>query len=288
MATRKKRRIEPIATQAPESKDKIKYQDQFQQRVGGKIEEVGKKVEGQGKNILYAIGALLVLAVIVWIIYSWTGRSNAAAQEALGKAIEVSQRRVTDTPPQAGSTEKTFKTEKERAEAAVAAFQGVAEKFGGDVGQKAKYFIAVNRMTIDRNAAIGELEELSKSSDEVGKLSKFALAQTRDADGKTDEAVALYQELAAMADPIVAKETINFELAKIYEKQGKKAEAVELLFGIVKAASEQKDPDGKPVSLTPTAQSAKEKLKELDPEKAKEIPEPAPEMPGLGGMPFGQ
>ena len=284
---RKKRSIEPVAVATNEPKDKPRYQDQFQQHVGGRIEEAGKKLEGHGRNILYGLAALVVLGVIVWIIYTWTGRSNAEAQAALGKAIEVSQRRVTDTPVQAGSTEKTFKTEKERAEAAIAEFQGVAEKFGGAVGQKAKYLAAVNRLVVDRNAAIGELEELSKSSDEVGKLSKFALAQTRAADARTDEAIAIYQELAGMTDPIVSKETINFELAKLYEKQGKKQEAVDLLFNLVKAASEVKDPDGKPVSFTPTAQSAKEKLTELDPEKAKEIPEPAPD-PSLGGLPFGQ
>ena len=46
--------------------------------------------------------------------------------------------------------------------------------------------------------------------------------------------------------------------------------------------------DGKAVPMSPTAESAKTKLKELDPEKAKEIPEPAPEPPPTGGMPFGQ
>ena len=286
--TRKKRRLEPVAVATNEPKDKPRYQDPFQQRVGGRIEEAGKKLEGQGKNILYGLGALVVLGVIVWIIYAWTGRSNAAAQAALGKAIEVSQRRVTDTAAPAGSTEKTFKTEKERAEAAIAEFQNVAEKHGGDVGDKAKYFIAVNRLSVDRNAAITELEELAKGSDEVGKLSKFALAQTRAADNRTDEAVALYSELAGMTDPIVSKETINFELAKLYEKQGKKTEAVDLLFTIVKNASEAKDQDGKPVQMTSTAMSAKEKLKELDPEKAKEIPEQAPDPSSLGGLPFGQ
>ena len=284
---RKKRRIEPVAVATNEPKDKPRYQDPFQQRVGGKIEDAGKKLEGQGRNILYGLAALLVLGIVVWIIYAWGGRSNAAAQTALGKAIEISQSRVTDTPVPAGSTEKTFKTEKERAEAAVAEFQSGAEKFGGDVGQKAKYFAAVNRMGLDRGAAIAELQELAKTSDEVGTLSKFALAQAMVGDGKTDEAVAIYQELSAMSDPIVSKETINFELAKLYEKQGKKQEAVDLLFNLVKAASEVKDADGKPVTLTPTAQSAKDKLNELDPEKAKEIPEPAPDT-SLGGLPFGQ
>lgn len=283
---RKKRRIEPVAVATNEPKDKPRYQDQFQQRVGTKIEDAGKKLEGQGRNILYVLGAIVVVGIIAWIAYSWSGKASAAGQAALGKAIEISQAQVTDTPPPAGSTAKTFKTEKERAEAAVAEFQSVAEKYGGEIREKARYFAAVNRIGLDRPAAIAELEELSKSSDEVGTMAKFALAQAKVSDGKTDEAVALYQQLAAMSDPIVGKDTINFELAKLYEKQGKKDEAVQLLFTLVKAASEIKDQDGKPVALSPAAQSAKDKLKELDPEKAKEIPEPEPA--GLGGLPFGQ
>jgi hypothetical protein len=58
-----------------------------------------------------------------------------------------------------------------------------------------------------------------------------------------DEAAALYQELANMDDPIVAKDTINFELAGVYEKQGKKQEAADLYFNIAKTASEAKDMD---------------------------------------------
>lgn len=284
---RKKRRLEPVAVPSGESKEKPRYQDQFQQKVGSKIEDAGKKLEGQGRNILYGIAALVVLGVIVWLIYTWSGRASAAGQAALGKAIEISQRRVTDTPVQAGSTEKVFKTEKERSEAAVAEFQKVAETYGGDIGQKAKYFGAIYRLNLDRAAAITELEGLASSNDEVGKLSKFALAQTRADDGKIDEAIALYTELKNAGDAVVAKDTIDFELAKLYEKQGKKDEAVNLLFELVKNASEQKDLDGKAVPLTPTAQSAKEKLKELNPEKAKEIPEPTPDA-SLGGLPFGQ
>ncbi len=284
---RKKRSLVPTAVETNEPKDKPRYQDPFQQRVGSKIEEAGKKLEGQGRNILYGLAALAVLAIVVWIIYSWSGRSSAAAQAALGKAIDVSQTRVSELPVAAGSTEKTFKTEKERAEASVAAFQGVAEQYGGDVAQKARYFVAVNRLSLDRAAAIAELEGLAQESGEVGSLSKFALAQTRTADGRNDEAITLYQELAAASDPVISKDTINFELAKLLEKQGRKPEAVDLLFNLVKEASEVKDSEGKAVTLTPTVQNAKEKLQELDPEKAKEIPEAAPD-PALGGMPFGQ
>lgn len=283
---RKKRTLAPIAVPETEPKNRPRYEDQFQHTVGRKVEEAGKKLEGQGRNILYALGALAVLGIIIWIFLAWNTRSNAAAQAALGKAIETSQARVTDIPAPAGSTDKTFKTEQERAEASIGEFQAVADKFGGDVGEKAKYFVAVNQLALDRPAGIQALEEISKSSDAVGKLAKFALAQTKADDGKLDEAAALYQELAAMDNSLVAKDTVNFALAAIYEKQGKKQEAVDLYFNIAKTASEAKDPEGKPVTMGTTAQSAKEKLQELDPEKAKEIPEPAPD-PSLGGNPFG-
>lgn len=282
---RKKRTVVPAVAPIAEPSEKVSYQDPFQQKVGRSIEGAGKKLEGQGRNILYGLAALAVLGIVIWIFMSWSGRSSAAGQAALGRAIETSQAQITDTPP-AGSTAKTFKTEKERAEASISEFQSVADKFGGSIAEKAKYFAAVNRLAVDRLAAIQELEALAKSNSETGKLAKFALAEAKANGGDLDGAVTLYQELGTMSDPIVAKDTINFELAKIYEKQGKKQEAVDLLFNMVKAASEAKDLEGKPVTLTATAQSAKEKLKQLDPEKAKEIPEPAFD-PSSSGFPPG-
>lgn len=274
---RKKRSLEPVTVGQADTKPTARYQDEFQHKVGDKVKEFSKKLEGQGRNILYGIGALVVLGIIVWIFTSWSSRSNAAAQAALGKAIETSQSRVSETSPPAGTPGKTFKTEKERAEAAIAEFQVVVDQHGGAAGEKAKYFIAVNRLYVDRNAGIAELETLSKGTDEVGKLSKFALAQAKAGDGKFGEAENLYKELAAMTDPVVSKETINWELAQVLEKQEKKQDAIDLLFNMVKAASETKDMDGKAVPLSQTAEQAKAKLTELAPDKAKELPQTAPD-----------
>ncbi len=284
----RKRRIPEAALPTNEPKERVQYQDAFQSTLNKRVEEVGKTFEGKGRTALYAIAAAAVLLVLVGIFYMWNRSSDAKAQTALGKAIETSQAQVSDSPLPAGSTIKTFKTEKERAEASVAEFQAVADKFGGAVGEKAKYFIAVNKISLDRAAATTELENLSKSNDEVGSLSKFALAQVKAGDGKADEAVTIYQQLAAADNSVIAKETINFELAKLFEKQGKKDDAVNLYFTIAKTASEAKDPDGKPVPMSSTANEAKSKLEELAPEKAKEIVEPKPESPfGGGGLPLG-
>jgi hypothetical protein len=280
--SRKKRRFEELEANASKPKEDISYRDPFQEKVGNRVEQIGGKLQGQGRNILYGVGALAVIALLFGIFYLWNSRSNATAQTALGKAIETSQAIVSPSPPPAGSTQKSFKTERERAEASIAQFDDVAQKYGGSVGEKAKYFAAVNRLTIDRPAGIEQLRSLSTSDSNVGKLSKFALAQALADDGKYDEAVPLFQKLADSKDPIVAKETINFDLAKIYEKQGNKQQAADIYFDIAKTASEAKDQDGKPVPMTETERDAKTKLEELDPERAKQIVEPEPQSP-FGG-----
>jgi tetratricopeptide (TPR) repeat protein len=275
--SRKKRNIQEYETPVADQKNKPVYRDSFQQNVGTKIEDMGRKFEGKGRNVLYGLAAVAVLVSLIGIFYLWNRRADAAGQTALGKAIEVMKTEVTSVEPPAGSTKKIFKTEKERAEAAIQAFQDVADKHGSPVREKAKYFIAVNRLLIDRPAAIAELQELKGVNGEVGTLSKFALAQALTDERKLDEAAALYQELAAMSDPILSKDTINFNLAEIYRKQGKIPEASELYFNIAKAGSEIKDADGLNLPPSETAKLSREKLEEINPDKAREVPKPLPD-----------
>jgi tetratricopeptide (TPR) repeat protein len=277
--SRKKRRFEQLEAAASKPKEKVDYRDPFQEKVGTRVEEIGKRFEGQGRNILYAVGAVAVIAILIGIFYLWSSRSNAAGQAALAKAIETSQAAVSASPLPAGSTQKSFKSERERSEAAIAEFQSVAQKYGGSIGEKAKYFAAVNKLVVDRQAGEDDLRGLASSSSPAGKLAKYALAQALTGDGKYDDAVSLYQELAGMDDPVIAKDTVNFDLAQVYEKQGKKQEAADIYFNIAKAASEAKDQDGKPVPMTDTARQAKTKLEQLDPDRAKQITEPEPSSP---------
>ena len=86
-----------------------------------------------------------------------------------------------------------------------------------------------------------------------------------------------------MDDPIVAKDTVNFELAKVLEKQDKKQEAADIYFNIAKTASEAKDREDKPIKMTETATNAKDSLKKIDPDRAAQIVDPKPETPSIGG-----
>lgn len=272
----RKKRLEEVK-QAPgiveQPKEPVFYEDAFQQKANANILNASRKLEGKGKTVLYAVAAVAVLAVLVGVFYAWNRRSTGAAQTALGKAIETAEAPVTTQPLPPTYTGKAFKTEKERSEAAITEFNNVANTYGGDVREKAQYFAAVNRLNVDRNAAIGDLENLAKSSGETGSLAKFALAQAKQGDGKLDEAVAIYSDLAKSNDSVIARDTLNFEIASIYDKQGKKKEAADIYYNIAKPASEAKDADGKSIPMTTTAREAKDKLEAIDPTRAAEIKE---------------
>ena len=282
---RKKRRFEQAASAATnEPAEKPRYQDPFQSAVGQKLEEAGKVFEGKGRTILYGIGALAVLGIIIAVFVQWNNKSQAAAQTALGKGIEIMQAQVTDVPPLAGSTEKTYKTQRERAEAAIAEFERVAAEFGGAAGEKAKYFAAVNRMHVDRELALSELEAMAGGSGEVATLATFKAAQARADAGQYDKAVEHYRKLVAANATLIPLDIIKLELGKTLEKQGNKDEAVNIFFELAKTASEAKDKEGKSIPLSAAALEAKDKVKELAPERANEIPEPDP---ASSGLPFG-
>lgn len=245
--------------------------DRFQSAADERIETLGKRFEGKGRPILYGLLALLGVAIIGGIIYSYSQRSAVAAQTALGKAIDIHTAQVSPSPdPQ--SAELTFPNDKERTEKAIAAFEEVTAKYGSPHKEKAQYFIAVNRLKLDRAAGIQELENLSKNSGEVGTLSKFALAEARFADGKYDEAAAGYNELLQAKTGIIADETLNFAIAQAYEKQGKTQEAVDIYFNLVKAAREAKDAEGQPVPQSQTAREASTKLEKLAPARYAQLP----------------
>ena len=258
--------------------------DRFRDTTLSIFDRLGDRLEGKGRTILYGIAGLVALIALA-AIWSWySARKTDEARRALGRAIEVASAPVSTTPPAPNSTELNFSTEKERAERAVKEFQAVAAKYGDPYREKARYFAAANLLTIDRVKGISELEALTKSSDkEVATLSKFALAQAKEEDAQYDAAAAIYAELAKQTDSIITPDVANLRLASVYEKQGKKKEAADLLFSIGEAARTAKDQDGKPRTTTTAERDALQKLEKLDPARFAQLP---PEPPPTSSLPF--
>jgi hypothetical protein len=252
--------------------------DAFRDKTMGYFDRLGDRLAGKGRSILYGIAAVVALGALIWF-FSWrSDHKRQEASQALGRAIEIATAPVTPSPSP-GSTALSFTNEKDRAQKAIDEFQKVANKYGDPYRESARYFIATNLLTVDHDKGISELEALTKSSDDkIATLAKFALAQAREADGQYDAAAALYSELARQNNPFLPTETANLRLASVYEKQGKKKEAADLLFTLVQAARQAKDQDGKPAPQPSAAREAAQKLQKIDPDRYAQLPpEPPPD-----------
>ena len=255
-------------------------QDRFRDTTKGFFDRLGDALEGKGRTILYGLGAVLLAGILIIAFVRWRNRKADEARQALGRAITVATTDVSATPV-VGSNQPSFNTEYERAQRAIDEFQKVAAKYGDPYRAEARYFIASNRLVVDRPKGISELAELSKSSvPEVAALSKFALAQAKESDGKLDEAAQLYTELAKQNNPSVTAETANLRLAKVYNKQGKKKEASDVLFNIVDASRKAKDEKNQPAPISAAAREAATELQKIDPARYAQLP---PETPSLLG-----
>ena len=246
--------------------------DRFRDTTMGFLDRLGNLLEGRGRTILYGLGAFVLAVVLAMWFVKWRNDKADEAQQALGRAINVTKTPIMTTPI-AGSTVASYASEQERAQRSIEEFEKVAAKYGDPYRSESRYFIAVNRLVLDRQKAIAELTELANSSvDEVAALSKFALAQTRESDNKLDEAAQLYSELAKLNSPTITPETANLRLAKVYEKQGKKKEAADLLFNIVDASRKAKGADNLPLPTSSAAREAAEELEKLDPDRYAQLP----------------
>ena len=254
--------------------------DRFRDTTMSFFDRLGDLLEGRGRTILYVLGGIIVAGLLTIFLVKWSNKKSNEARAALGRAITISRAQVSTTPIP-NSTELTFPTDKERAQRAIEEFEKVAAKYGDPYNSESRYFIASNRLVVDRQKGISELAELQNSKiGEVAALSKFALAQAYESDDKYDDAAKLYTELAKRNSPAVTPETANLRLAKVYEKQGKKKEASDLLFNIVDASRKAKGSDNLPLPQSSAAREASDEIQKLDPERYAQLP---PETPLLAG-----
>lgn len=250
--------------------------DRFRDTAINVFDRVGDRLEGRGRSILYGIVGLILAGVIVAVWVSWSRRKADEARRALGRAITISVTPIAATPG-IDPTAPSFSNERERAQKAIEEFEKVAAKYGDPYRTEARFFIAANKLSVDRDKALNELAELSKSrNSDIATLAKFALAQAYENDAKYEEAAQLYRELVSQNSALVTPETANLRLASVYQKQGKKKEAADILFQIVDASRKAKDTDGSPLPQSEAARDAAQELQKIDPDRYAQLPPEAP------------
>jgi tetratricopeptide (TPR) repeat protein len=269
-------RIKALARTTKKRAQQLKH-DRFRDTTFDAYGRLSHRFEGRGRTILYAVGGAVALVALLLAFNWWRERRADAARLALGQAIKIAEAPVSPTP-QPNQTGPTFPDERARAQKAVEAFQKVQSDYGSPYKELARYFAAANLLTIDRPKGLSELEALSKDGDaDLAARSRFALAQAREADAQYDAAAALYQQLLNDKSGSVSPNVVKLRLASVYEKQGKKDEAVNLLFQMVEAQRKAQGKDDKPLPESSATRDAAAKLKELSPERYAQLPpEPTP------------
>lgn len=259
--------------------------DAFRDTTMGYFDRFSNRLEGKGWTILYALAGLVALALLFSAYSWWSERRADRARAALGKAIEIAEAPITTGTPALPRTGPSYPSERDRAQAAVEEFRRVQQEHGSPYSDMARYFAATSLLALDRNQGLQELEAVGRDGgSEVRPRARFALAQAREADGQYDAAAALYQELLKDSGRSISENTLKLRLASVYEKQGKKDEAVELLFGLVEGARKAQGKDGKPLpgAESSAVRAAADKLRELSPERHAQLP-PEPDPRALAG-----
>ena len=247
--------------------------DRFRDATMLLADRLADRVAGRRQQILYGLIALVVIAIGVYAIVRWRHKHAEEAQAAMGRAIAINAADIAQTPPP-GSKDPVFSSQQERSERAIHEFEKIAAKYGDPYKTEALYFIATNELVTNRLKAETDLQNLAQGTSETAILAKFALAQAKESVGNLAEAARLYGEIAQANSPVITPNSANLRLADVYNKQGKKKEAADILFNMVDTARKARDKDGKPIPESSASREAAQELLKIDPTRHAQLPPP--------------
>jgi hypothetical protein len=178
--------------------------------------------------IFGSVALAVVLGVLGWRYYMQ--RQTARASVELADAMKIYDARIRTADQPAAPGELTYIDEKNKYSDAAQKFADVARRYPRtQPGRMARYYDALSLEQLERYAdAEKDLQTLESSGDEgFSALARFQLAQIYDKTGKGAQAVQLYQELADKPSVFVPKPVVLLALADHYS-QNDPAQATKL------------------------------------------------------------
>jgi tetratricopeptide (TPR) repeat protein len=181
------------------------------------------------------LGAVLAVALIWWGGSAYLSGRTGAASQALAKALEIYEAPVGSAAPPGAPV--TFATDAARLDAAQKAFQAVKSRYWlTPQTRMAELFLA--RIAVDRGDQAKALELLTSitsrhSSDPIVRLAMLDLIRLRVARGEGLQLVSQLEAMASGKDPRLPRDAALFQLAEIWNHEGKRDEAGRLLRKLV-------------------------------------------------------
>ena len=207
--------------------------------------------ENRKPVMLWASVVIGIIVVVVLGAVIYNSRSNAASA-AFGAAMQTYQTPLAQAGEPVPPGTKTFSSTTERAKAANTQFLAVADKYGMmPDGKTARYFAGLTYMESGQpQQAEDTLKKVADGSNaNLAALAKFALAALYRGTNRNQQAIDLYNQLAAKPTSTVSYGIAKLTLADLYISEGKPDEAK-------KVYAELKDKDPK----DPAGQIATQRL----------------------------
>lgn len=211
------------------TRKEIKQQDQFQTTVGRVLEGI----QTYRRQIAMAAVALAVVLVAVVAVLFWLDRREAAAQEVLTEALNVTQAPVGEEPPGLPDWIPTFETEEARTARATELFQQLIDDYGStDAGLMAHLYlgeIEAERGNLD--AAREHWQEFVDDADDDRMLTARARLNLIALDRQAGADEAVIETLRAEMDSddsVLPEDVVLYELAGALEATGQQSQADEL------------------------------------------------------------
>ncbi|MGH9429964.1 MAG: tetratricopeptide repeat protein [Terriglobia bacterium] len=169
------------------------------------------------------IGAVLAALIIIGLVTGWrvySRNQEAAANTLLGNALQTFHAYVGAAAPGAlGPGQISFPTANAKYKKAIEQFQQVVQKYSRQrAAEIARYHIGICQSELgDNAAAVNTLQKASHASDrQIRALARFALAGEMVRAGNLNDAVKIYQDLAAHPATSVPRATSMLALADAY------------------------------------------------------------------------
>jgi TolA-binding protein len=187
--------------------------------------------EARRRESTYIIAALAVVGVLAAGYFVWHERVESKAHALLAQALVVQSARVgaPAAPGQPGAGGLSYLTERERAQAAVAKFKSAADAYPStDAGIFARYQEGATWTYLGSPAqAISAYQQvIDRAGDSIyGQMARLGMAQAQALDGKYEQAINGFKELAQRKDGPLPVDGILMQLGKAYLDAGKRADA---------------------------------------------------------------
>jgi TolA-binding protein len=219
--------------------------------------------EQRRHEVTMVVVAVVAVVVLVGGYLTWSNWRDGKAQALLASALVVAEAPVyTPPPPAPGSPAPvqppgTFRTDRERLEAAVPRLQAAADAYpSSDPGLTARFRLAASLAELGRfseaEQRYQEVLQKAGSSSIYRQTAKLGLGEVQLAQGKGDAAMTTFKELSTDSNTQLPVDGVLMQLGRAAEAAGKKDEATRAFTRVV---------DEFPQSLYAT--EAREKIAEL-------------------------